>query len=325
MSVKGTVSSVAANNVDKPFWEINIALKTAANYIYKWNVEDEDKQTKEIVLKLVVNKGSFKVPKVSPEHMPFNGKTQSVTVTGLDSKVMIQSGTTSGKVAGKYDLVYSLKDRDSAEWELTDGSVTTENQAVSWWIDVARVPVPLVSDTEKSVSWGASGNSVYLNSQSPTIEGYDTHLMSKSGDTGKYPGDYTLRFCLLDTESSTWDDEEYTTDCKEFPWAIKKEVVYYPKPYLNPEYPQFDYDGKTHTVTLKNYLNTYSSGNYTYSRKHNQNALRYLTKNKSGINAEDYTITVEVCENSIFDFQWNDGTKDSVELNWKINKNTESE
>lgn len=61
MSVTGTTSSTSANTEDQPFWEIHISLKTATNDLYLWNIEDEEEQTKDVVLKWVVHKGIIEV------------------------------------------------------------------------------------------------------------------------------------------------------------------------------------------------------------------------------------------------------------------------
>lgn len=322
--VSGTLSSKAANKNDTPYYEIRVKLRENTNYEFLWNINDIVTDPKQdVFLQWRVLKSSFKVPKVSLEHRPFTGQTQYETPSeenGYFNKVMKYTGKTSGKKADTYEIVYELLDRDSSSWEDENGNIIdNEPKSVSWHIDRILVLVPKVTETELPVSWYVYSGNVYCNYQSPLIDGYNEYLMSRSEYSECYPNEYKLKFCLLDPESSAWGDEDNTTDCKEFPWRITKEIKQYEKPRFNPEYPVFDYNGKEQIAAWENYNFSIYSGNYRFERFYNQNVMRYIQNSDRGTKAKDYSVTVELCENNIFDFQWTDGTKAPVTLPWKIN------
>ena len=313
MTVTGTVSSVAANTADAPFWLINIALKATANYVYKWNTENEEdnseeNRTRDVVLKWVVHKGIFDVPEVSPVRVTYNGNSVTVTVSGYKSYVMTQSGTLRASAAAEYTLIYSLKDKNSASWR--DGSV--EDKKVSWFIDKRVLPVPSAVKDKYAVIYGtpySSGGKTYMTfkSQNPELNDFDSRYMSISGDGKNSPGKYTAVIALKDKTSTVWDDG--STGDVAIDWEILKIEKTYDKPSLDPV--SFIYDGTEHSPALKNY----TGGFYQFEVMKKDGVL---TARKAGKYAVD--IKFSDADSDTFLFKWSDGTAEPVKLEWEIEK-----
>lgn len=322
MTVSGTVSSVAANTDETPFWEINIALKTHSNYIYKWNVENEadkseENQTNPIILKWVVNKGYFAPPSLEETEYPFKGSTITPDIKDYNSDVMTRSGTYSASDANEYTVTYTLKDPNSAEWDDGKGGNARE---IHWKITPITVAVPQLTATEVPVA--LSGNTIQ--SQYAPLESYDSSLITVIGNSSKKsPGTYTVTFRLIYPKSCTWDDEMGGMADRTAEWVIVPLVLKYPKVGLNPT--ELVYNGKEQNVSLVGYQQ------YTPYRWYGSNGYIYClamqaTGSTSGKAAGTYTVTVTpysardgAYNNSFVDVLWEEDDSNSpLVLTWEI-------
>lgn len=290
MTVSGTLSSIAAGN-----WKISIALKTAANYEYRW----VDGTSDDIILRWQIQKGVFDV-KLAFEEIYFDGLSHVNSVTGYNSNVMAQAGTLLATKAGEYTVTYGFKDKDSAVW--ADG--TNEPKTLTWNILPITIAIPTVMEPvviAADISY--SGNTTVVGSRTLAVNGIDTNLMLLSGNSGRVPSKYMAVVSLKDKASSRWEDE--TIEDKTFEWEITKKITVLKKPYLSVA--EFIYDGATKNVVLNDFLEKY----------HGVSAMQAVGT-RSAAKADEYTVTVKLLDNAYQCFKWDDGSVDPVKLNWKI-------
>lgn len=292
MIVSGNLSATAAGD-----WEINISLKSNNNIQYQWQGETTDS----ITLNWAIEKGVFDIPSLAFGETDYNGLSQSNTVTGYNSVVMTQSGIVSAVKSGEYSVIYSLKDKDSAVWS----DESTDNKEITWKINSIIVPLPTIPSPKVKVKTYYSGSSVSIYQTDVDIDGFNSNIMNVSGNSGVSPGKYTVIVSIKDPDSCSWSDG--SVESVSLDWEILKEIVQYEKPSLS--ITEFLYDGTTKNIELKKFSSTYYGNNSMKS-----------SGTKSATAADNYTAKVEFYTNSIFEFQWNDGTSDPVELDWIIKK-----
>lgn len=324
MTVTGTVSSIAANTDETPFWEINIALKTNSNYIYKWNVENEDdkfeeNQTNPIILKWVINKGSFTPPSLEETEYPFTSFSIIPDIKGYNSDVMTRSGTYFATDAGDYTVIYTLKDLVSAEWDDGKGGNTRE---IHWKINSVTVPVPQLITTEVPVV--LSGNTIQY--QYAPLGSYDPSLITVCNNSSKRsPGTYTVTFQLTYPKSCTWDDEMGGMADRTAEWVIVPLVLKYPKVEVSPT--ELVYNGRDQSVSLVGYQQ-YTPYKYSGSSGYVNCIAMSAIGSTSGTAAGTYTVTVIPYHASLNDgsyynvfvdvFWEEDDSNTPLELTWEI-------
>lgn len=349
-----TRSSIATGE-----WEIWANLKTNSNITYQWEDEEEN-PTGTIILKWYVHKGVFKVPKliagsdsiaVSPpdaDILEFDykgtGYRSYVAVVDYKSKVMSQTGETNAYKAGEYILTFRLLDKDSAEWE----DHSTEDKEVRWKINSIKAEIPTPKQTvyeiepkylqKRGYDKNAPGGGRYytryyvgVDTINLELSEYNSRIISVKNNSYNTAGKYTAVLHLIDPDSSVWSDE--TTEDKTIEWEILKKKVTLSLPYLEPK--EFSYDGRAHKPTLKNrdsvnidHWSKIINGYYCKLMIDGDNSDHIDFKTKS----DTYTETVELEEkvyvsgdssrtsSDIIEFQWEDGSKDPIELNWEIKK-----
>lgn len=357
VTISGTLSSVTASKEDKS-WEILVNLKNNSNITYQWEDEKEN-LTGTIVLRWYVHKSTFNVPKliagadsiaVSPPNadiLEFDYKGErrnsSVAVVGCDSNVMSQTGVTSAYKADEYILTFRLLHKDSAEWE----DHSTEDKELRWKINKIYVDIPetpketdFVTDPKYLkytgyVSYGSTESMratlYYVSSEQKKLElNVNKDMISVIDDSKNSAGNYTAIMNLRDTDSCIWRDD--TTEPKTIEWKIVKKIEKLKRPDLEPQ--SFDYDGKPHKPELKSYDDT-NLDNWTkiingYNLAFVRAAVNYI---QGQTKAGDYTETIGLqggvytkyndatkSSRDIVEFQWEDGSKDPIELNWSIKK-----
>lgn len=349
-----TRSSIAAGE-----WEIWANLKNNSNITYQWEGEKEN-PTGTIILYWYVHKGVFKVPKliagsdsiaVSPPDADIlefdykgSGYRSYVTVIDYKSRVMSQTGVTNAYKADEYILTFRLLDKDSAEWE----DHSTEDKEVRWKINNIKVEIPTPQQTiyeiepkylqKRGYDKNAPGGGRYytryyvgVDTINLELSEYNSRIISVKNNSYNTAGKYTAVLHLIDPDSSVWSDE--TTEDKTIEWEILKKKVTLSLPYLEPK--EFSYDGRAHKPALKNrdsvnidHWSKIINGYYCKLMIDGDNSDHIDFKTKS----DTYTETVELEEkvyvsgdssrtsSDIIEFQWEDGTKDPIELKWSIKK-----
>ena len=143
------------------------------------------------------------IPSANIGTYTYNGAEQGPIISNLDTDHVDVTGAKATN-AGSYTLRFALRDPAVSEW--SDG--TTADKTYSWSIAKAALTVPTVSDTSKTYNG---------NAQHPTVTGYDSTTMSRTGYEYTDAGSYTLAFSLLDSDNYAWSSA--TTS---FAWSIAK-------------------------------------------------------------------------------------------------------
>lgn len=131
-------------------------------------------------------------PTVTVETYTYNGQPQGPTIvwaTGMEDKCVVTNATKTD--AGTYTLTIALKNSNRMIW--TD--MTTADKTYSYTIAKQSLTVPTVDDTGLVYNGTA---------QFPTITGFDSDTMTKSGDTETDAGSYTVTFGLVDSDNYQW-------------------------------------------------------------------------------------------------------------------------
>ncbi len=290
INFSGTFSSVAAGN-----WEIVAELKTNANIVYQW----ADGSTGNISLPWVICVSIFGVPTLEFIETDYNGLTQTNTVTGYNPVVMTQAGTLLAKGSGEYTVTYSLKDKSSAVWD--DG--TTEDKPLTWKINSIVVAIPTAPEPIMEIVTSYSNGTTKVLSQTLLLYGYDRNIMTLSGSTQSYAGEYTAVVGFKDKRFCIWEDG--TTEDKPIKWEIARKIVELEKPCLSTT--ALEYNGLTQSVTINGLI-----------EKYNGIICMKSTGETSAVSVKKYNVTIELQTQNIYEYHWSDGSTDPVALEWEI-------
>lgn len=142
----------------------------------------------------------------------YTGEEQSVKCgSGFDAELMDLSGELTGKDAGTYTAIVSLKDKEHYVW----GNNTTTDKNIEWEIPPKNIKL----DTELSYN-------LKYNGEEQTVTGYyyfNDELMTATGVTkATEVGTYTAVFSLKDKKNYQWEFKyfKYSTDDQNFEWKI---------------------------------------------------------------------------------------------------------
>lgn len=288
----GTISAIAACGADP--YEISFSLKTNNNITYVW----EDGTTEDYILTWRINKAILPLPTIEQDTFVYNGRNTTVNVSSYSTNLVTRTGTTtvSNAKAGEYTVSYALKDTTSSEWE--DG--TTEEKRIIWRINKAQFDVPTAKNTSlevipSSVHFQSSAKTQYLD-----LDGYDSAIMTVSGNSGAYPNLYIATFKLKDISSASWTDG--TVEDKTIEWEITKTEYLVKKPSLKES--EFQYNGLTKTVSFND---------------RNDNIMN-ISSETSGVSARTYKAVASLKDSNVYNFKWDDGTTSEIGLPWEIKK-----
>lgn len=286
----GILSSVIACG-DDPF-VINVELKKVPNYLYKW----EDDTTDDIVLTWRVNKAILDIPTVDISEFDYDGTTKTAPVSSYNTAIVTRTGTISAVKAGDYSVIYSIRDKNSAEW--ADG--TTDDKTVIWKINKSVFAIPTAENTSFEVLPVTIAYNSSAYSQTLELDNFDTNVMTVSGNSAAYPGIYTATIALRDVSSASWEDG--TTENKTIEWKITKKEHLVTKPSLVKD--KFQFNGLTQSVSFNN-LN---------------DSIFIIRPETSGIKAREYNAVAELRDSSVYNFKWEDGTTEDYIMPWEIEK-----
>ena len=140
------------------------------------------------------------------------------------------TGDTSATQAGTYTVGITPR----ANYMFADGS--TDTKYVEWTIQPRYIDFPVADKTD--FEFGGT--------YAPTVTGYDTTYMTRSGDYGNKSaiGNYAITFTLKNTTSTRWADgsvEPYVIN-----WSIGVPKI--TEPYAEIE--EFTYDGNEHAINI---------------------------------------------------------------------------
>ena len=212
-----------------------------------WDNGDGTATTDDIIIEWEITKKICKIPALKTTEFTYNGYYCAPTLDeNYNSILMNCTGVTNAYNAGEYNVVVSLRDTTSTEWE--DG--TTENKTLNWKINkrIDKLGFPTISPTEfifnnvrqaPLVTWGTNSNS---------------NLISISGTTSAITAcvdePYKIIFSLKQNNNNityVWEDD--TTDDYILTWCINKAIL--PLPTIEKD--TFEYNGKNITANVSSY------------------------------------------------------------------------
>ncbi len=346
MEVSGTVSGTyVSTNEDGGTYKIRVSFKPGNNF--KWvddsgNVytpTDKDGNAVDYIeLEWKINPIEVSVPTLSFTSVPYEGWNcnKTVDISGFNSDLMTKTGVEFANKAGKYPIVFSLKDTDSSVWVKEDNTKTTDDVVVTWEITPIKVDRPSIIQSEFTYS----GNSYYPfdNAYNPenNLNNYNPKVMYAESNGCVYSaylanadgGYYTAKYTIYDHESCAWSDSAVTLDeetgtwvdntdlTETITWRINKRIDKIPMPYLTPtgtdadgnNVTEFTYTGRLLSPMINNKNTTYATYGGDFS----------------AVKVGDWKITATLKTNANIIWRWDDGTKEgsdkNIELKWKINK-----
>lgn len=187
----------------------SVQIQPKSNYCWS------DGSTTLISVPFQIRKKSIARPYLGKYSFDYTGNTITPQIKNFDSDWMDKAGTFTATASGTYTMIFSLKDTKNTQWS----SNSTDPIIINWTIGSQSLAVPtvnLVSQYSKGIN----------ESHSVTVSGFNSALMSMTGDTsvntGK-PATYTLTFSLLDKEKTAWDDG--STDDKKVTWQVMRKVL----------------------------------------------------------------------------------------------------
>ena len=281
-------------NIDD--YNIIISLQDTDNY--QWS--DGTTSTLSLIwsiIKNVVTKphGSYQPDAYYDININYAGPSTSVWpyIEDYDSTIMDYSGQTSPMIVnnsalGGYEVEFSLKDTTNYEW--SDG--TTGYVKIKWAVIRGIVTSP------------TGGNSfVYngtpYNTISSLINGYDSDLMSASGDTsGTNVGTYTITVALKDKYNYQWSSTNNYFDLS-LNWYITPLLLTKPTGKII-YYTGFVYDNPN------DYLNNFDS------------SIMNISGDISEIDEGTYTVLISLKD--FTNYNWNDNSTSTLSLDWIIKK-----
>lgn len=193
-----------------------------------------------------------------------------------------------------YKIVSNYAVEPSGQLKATDTKVKVkyEEFGVAAEADIAITVAPIklnVPSNNKTLTYTGSV-------LTPTWSGYDSSLMTVSGNTsGTGAGTYTATFALKDKVNYRWSDG--STSDKSVNWTISKASVAIPTANNT----SFTYSGSAATLSLSNYDSALVSASGI-----------------SATNAGNYTATFALKDSN--NYQWSDGTTADKTITWVINK-----
>ena len=294
MYLEGDTSGVA-------FKQYALKISTKSNYAFK--VGNYTRTS--TVLYWYIDRKTFRKPTIEQTLLPYTGQNQSPNIKCQNSngstmtfeefctefqKFGTITGTTAAKAQGSYSVTFSFNSVHGKNATWSSSGYPYDDYTLGWSIGVTEIAAPTVSTTYYSYT-GAN--------QSVSITGFDAGTMTKTGDTGKNRGFYTLTISLKDKTGTCWSTGGNADIVIQ--WAIGLTKV--TKPALaDGAQTVFDYDGTAKTLSVEGYSSS------TMTR----------TGNASATNAGDYSVTYSLKNTT--DYVWDDSTTADVTFTWKINR-----
>lgn len=233
----------------------------------------------------------IKKPSLSTVSLEYTGTTRTPGIKNASTSVLM-TGDLSATELGKYTIVFSLKNPDKDTWaEEDDGG--TEPYSLNWWIVVPTGGIKLSIPSLSPTSYGYDGDV-----HSPTINGYDSSKMTKSGtESAVSIGSYDIVFSLKDTSIYKWSDSSITPQTRT--WKITSKKI--SKPSLTSA--SFTYNGRSQSPTLNSNFDS---------------SLMTSSGDLSSVNVGNYSMTISLKDK--VNCCWSDGSTADIELSWKITR-----
>lgn len=137
----------------------------------------------------------------------YSGSKQYVTYSSFDSNEINVTGETYATTAGTHTVYYNLKNPTGFTNYIWESDSSTTPKSDTWTIAKKSLAVPTVTGT-----YTYNGST-----QTATLSGFNSNLMTKSGDSKVGPGTFTITFGLKDSNNYKWATTPATAK-----WVIGK-------------------------------------------------------------------------------------------------------
>ena len=245
-----------------------------------------DGTTDDVVLEWEIAKLVLKKPCLEQDTFTYDTSTQHPNVIDYDSTYMSKSGDWSGRTAGNYNGIISLRYPTSTEWD--DGS--TESLNFPWAI------LPIIAKKPKAspLKWQYDGKE-HAPAITPISQlGVNVTGTFRSTNAGKFK----ITFSLMDksTKSVSWEDGTY--DDITFEWEITKVPVTKPRLIRN----RFVYSGGEHRPVIVGI----------------NDDLMILAGTRYAVEYGNYHIYARLKDPT--NYCWTDGSSADLDMIWRIGK-----
>ena len=244
----------------------------------------------------------FVKPTVASGAYVFTGSEHEVKLNYFDSEIMTITGDTKATNAGTYTIEITLNDTSKHTW--SDGTVTPVT--LTWTIEEAKIgPSVRISG---NMEWGST----------------------LSADTAVSPGDATLTYQWYWSETASTENGTAIEGATKATYTIDSSLI---GKYIyvvvtaekeNYKTEVFSYVTETAVERMK-VAKPSVTGVYVYNGEEIEATLVGFDSSKmivdGNIATEDgeYTATVELANTSLY--VWEDGTEETVELDWEVLSN----
>lgn len=262
-----------------------------------------DGSSNPIAVTWTINKLTFSKPSLNQTTFKYTGNRISPGIVN-NTFYFVFNGTSSATNVGKYSFTAGLtvyfndyfaggtgpKTRPKGE-NLTWSDGTSDDIELSWEIVMGDgLTKPTLSKSE--VEW--TGSNV-----SPTISGFDSNTMNKSGtETATALGTYNITISLKDKNNTQWADG--STDDVTLTWKVVRQKL--SAAYSTFSQKSITYNGKVQNIA--DFLNGYSSTYHDLSGQVGSTVAN--------------TYTVNITPKSTY--AWSDGTFAAKSFQWSIGK-----
>lgn len=158
------------------------------------------------------------IPRAAVTSFSYNKKEHTLTITG-ETEYCTRHGVISRTNAGKYDVWYTLINKDSTVWE----DDTVEDKYIHWEITPQALIKPYLRSTiNPNFVWDGKEKEIKLSD----IIGYDPVTMILVSDTFKATakGNYLISFVLRDSINYRWATSPYYEEVR-IPWSIGSVIL----------------------------------------------------------------------------------------------------
>ena len=298
----GTSKTLAISNYNSNYESqtgTTSATAVGANYSVTYKLKNKtscawtDNSTDDVVINWRIDR-----QKIPAENSAFaqdaaliyNGSNYSIYehLTGYNSTYHNLSSETSKTNAGTYTVGITPK----SNYAFNDGSY--ETKYVQWIIQPLSVDMPVADQTDFTYDG---------NNHAPTVTGYNTSYMTRSGDYGNKTaiGNYKITYTLKNTTNTRWADgsvEPYVIG-----WSIgltKVEI-----PFVSDENFAVTYDGNEHFPAFENW----DSDTVKFKSEDDSTPMTVAGVYYSVVALKDTT-----------QYVWSDGTNGEKWIYWRINR-----
>lgn len=192
-----------------------ITRTNAGSYTAIYSIQDTDNYSwsdnsiTDVSLAWSIAKATLEKPAISGDSTyTYDGTEKSITVTGIDTDTMTQTGTTAETNAGNYSTTIAITNSNNYEW--TDNTIT--DIVLEWSISKAKLTKPTVNGSSTFTYTGGY--------QGLSFNDFDSNTMDCTDNNEIQVGSYTATISLKDTSNYSWSDDSIAAQI--YAWSITR-------------------------------------------------------------------------------------------------------